>query len=349
MVHIFAQDCLDPAKQIQDKSVHLGIFDPPFGIGEADFDHHYKRANDKVLKGYKEAPDNYAEWTLDWMTEAKRVLRDDGSMYVIMGHSQLRHILNAAAELGLHEINHLIWKFKFGVYTSKKFVTSHYHILYYSKTKERRFNVNCRFGSQEKDAMGKSLLFKDLEDVFDINKQYAPGEIKNQNKLPDDLIQKLILYSSNAGDTVCDFFMGNFTTAYVARELGRHVCGYEINREAYDYHIAKVKATELGCGLIKLKQVENIVPENQGKKLDEATITAICQEFLELEGRLKRSTITQQLQTTYGRGRFAIKNILDEHLDRIKNIKNRDLGDQQQSKIQEWLDWDKATLSTSYD
>lgn len=83
-------------------------------------------------------------------------------------------------------------------------IASHYHILYCSKTNKSKpiFNTHCRFGSQEKDDNGRKLLYKDLEDVFVVNKEFAPGEIKNQNKLPEELIKKLILYSSNEGDMV---------------------------------------------------------------------------------------------------------------------------------------------------
>lgn len=251
MIEIYPEDCLDPEKKIKDGSVHLGIFDPPFGIGEAAFDKHYNRKGGNVIPGYTEAPTDYAQWTLKWMTEAKRVLKDDGSMYIIMGNSNLRHVLNAADALGLFEINHIIWKYQFGVYTKRKYVTSHYHVLFYSKSPKVRhtFNLNCRFVQSDKDENKGSLLYQDLEDVFTINKVYTPGEVKNQNKLPEELIKKLILYSSNEGDTVCDFFMGNFTTAYAALRLGRQVCGYEINPEAYKHHVQKLKDIEPGCDL----------------------------------------------------------------------------------------------------
>ena len=76
-----------------------------------------------------------------------------------------------------------------------------------------------------------------MEDVFAINKQNMPGAVKNNNKLPDELVSKMIEYSSNPGDVVCDFFMGNFTTAYCSTKLNRNVVGFEMNKEAYDYHI----------------------------------------------------------------------------------------------------------------
>jgi hypothetical protein len=82
-------------------------------------------------------------------------------------------------------------------------------------------NLPHRYSPQDRDANGRSLLYRDLEDVWVINREYSRGEKKNGNKLPDELIRKILLYSSNPGDTVCDFFMGKFTTARVALELGR--------------------------------------------------------------------------------------------------------------------------------
>lgn len=318
MINIFPQDCLNNENKIQDDSVHLGIYDPPFGIGESKFDKHYNRDINNIIEGYQEAPDDYEQWTYLWMKEAKRVLKDNGSMYVIMGHSKLRHVLNAAHNLGLYEINHLIWKYNFGVNTRKKYVTSHYHILYYKKSESAKvtFNLNCRFGSQEKDQNNGSLLYKDLEDVFIINKDYAPNQQKNQNKLPEELIRKLIMYSSNVGDTVCDFFMGNFTTAYAALKLGRNVCGYEKNKKSFDYHIDKIKGIQIGCDLPNLKKIENIVPRNQGKRIELSEAEAICDDYRKWNSEnILKKNIKLKLQEKYGRGPFAINNILDKYLD----------------------------------
>jgi site-specific DNA-methyltransferase (adenine-specific) len=176
-------------------------------------------------------------------------------MYVFTGNTNLRHVLNAAALHRFHEINHLIWKFNFGVYTRRKYVTSHYHILYYKKSPNAKitFNTNCRYGDKEKTSSGKSALYSDLEDVFHINKEYRPGEEKNQNKLPDALLEKLILYSSNPGDVVCDFFLGNFTTALVAKSLGRIPWGFEVNPVAYEKGLKKLNDLEVGY---RLREIE---------------------------------------------------------------------------------------------
>jgi site-specific DNA-methyltransferase (adenine-specific) len=314
---IYCGDCIDPDKRISDGSVKLGIFDPPFGIEETGFNKHYKRDSNNVIPGYKEAPDDYGQWTHLWLYEAKRVLHDDGSMYIISGHSNLRHVLNTIHDLGLHLINHIIWKYNFGVNTKRKFVTSHYHILYVCKNEKAKvtFNTNCRFGCQEIAEDGGKALYDDMEDVFVINKDFAPGEKKNQNKLPEELIKKLIQYSSNPGDMVCDFFMGNFTTATVARKLGRNVCGYELNEGSFNYHMERLRELKFGCDVGTLKKVENVIPKNQGKPISEEEIKHICEDYKKmLDDKMMKKVISQKLQEKYGRGKFAVKNILDKHI-----------------------------------
>lgn len=315
MFNIYNEDCLESINKIEDNSVDLGIFDPPFGLKETQFEKHYKRDSSQIIEGYQEAPSNYEAWTYLWLAEAKRVLKPEGTMYVFMGNSNLRYLLNAAYKLGLNEINHIIWKYNFGVFTRRKYVTSHYHILYYSKNKKIKkiFNTNCRFGSHEKKDNGGSKLYQDLEDVFVINKEYSPQKKKNQNKLPEELINKLILYSSNENDMIGDFFLGNFTTAYCALSLGRNVCGYEINKNVYDYHINKLLDVNFGEGLINLKKVENIIPKNQGKKITIEDLNNINNDYYKLlnDGQ-KKKDISLFLQDKYKRGRFSIKNIIDK-------------------------------------
>lgn len=205
---IYSSDCIGSERLIDDNSIDLLICDPPFGIKESKFNKYYSRNNRNVLPGYVEAPDDYAEFTRQWMSVGVNKLKKDGSMIVIIGHTNLRHVLNVAAYLKLHEVNHIIWKYNFGNNTTRKFVTSHYHVLYYTKNKssKRTFNTNCRFGNHEKGEKGESILYSDLEDVFHIKKEYHRGQIKNQNKLPDALLEKLILYCSNPVDVVGDFF-----------------------------------------------------------------------------------------------------------------------------------------------
>lgn len=313
-MNYFHCDCITGAQDhIDDESIDLLACDPPFGINESSFQKHYKRENEYVISGYQEAPDDYYLFTLNWMTEGKRVLKKNGSFYIISGHTNLPIILNVAESLDLTLVNHIIWKYNFGVYTRKKYVTSHYHILYFTKQKAKpTFNTHCRFGPSEKDSDGRSLLYQDLEDVWFIKKEYQHKTKKNSNKLPNTLLEKIILYSSNENDMVCDFFLGNFTTSIVAKQLGRKSCGFELNEIAFNQGIKNMDAISYGEQLKTLKKVKVIKPRNQGKPLSEETKKEIVFDFNALvsQGVTKKSA-TKIIGEKYGRGKFSIQRIIE--------------------------------------
>jgi len=107
--------------------------------------------------------------------------------------------------LGFITVNHIIWKYQFGVVTKRKFVTSHYHCLYVCKNDEKRkFFPYSRYGKEEDDKNGGSLHYKDKEDVWIIKREYWTGDQKTPTKLPAELIKKILMYSSEEGDIVLD-------------------------------------------------------------------------------------------------------------------------------------------------
>lgn len=301
------EDCITGSQKIESNSIDLIICDPPFGIHESEFKKHYNR-KDSTLQGYVEAPKDYDKFTLDWMTEATRILKETGTMYIVSGWTNLSSFYKSIEKLGLIEINHIIWKYNFGVNTSKKYVSSHYHIFYLSKSDKRTFNTNCRFTQMDRTSDDKSILYQDLEDVWVINKEYMPGEIKNVNKLPNKLVEKMIQYSSSYGDTVCDFFMGNFTTANCALRLGRNVKGFEMNPESYNYFIKTLDKIEFGS------DYKEIIPENvyfnQGKPISEEETNKILNKFKILVKEKTKKDAISELTKEFGRGKFAITNIL---------------------------------------
>lgn len=305
---IFNTDCIIGAKNIKENSIDLIICDPPFGINERKFDNHYNRNKNNIIEGYVEAPIDYDKFTLEWMTEATRILKDTGSMYIVSGWSNLPSFYKAISTLNLKEINHIIWKYNFGVNTSKKYVSSHYHIFYLSKTSNRTFNTNCRFTQQDKTNDNRSKLYQDLEDVWQINKEYRPNEIKNVNKLPNKLVEKMIQYSSNENDVICDFFMGNFTTADCALRLGRKVKGFELNTESYNYFIKSLNDIKFGCDITETL-IDNTL-FNQGKPLTLENKNKIIDRFKSLILHKTKKEAVKDLMLEFGRGKFSINNIL---------------------------------------
>jgi len=235
--HVYNADCVEGMKTIPTQSVDLVITDPPFGIEFKAKRENYNRKGSRVLEGYNEVHENdYLTFTRNWMSEVKRVLKESGSMYVFSGWNNLKDILITLDDLGFITINHLVWKYQFGVVTSRKFVTSHYHCLYVClNDKKRKFFPYSRFDKEAKDKNGSSSSYKDREDVWVINREYWNGDIKTPTKLPAEIVRKILAYSSEEGDVVLDPFLGSGQVAVVSKMEKRQYIGFEIVEEYYDF------------------------------------------------------------------------------------------------------------------
>ena len=234
---IYNQDCIDGMKDIPDNKIDLVITDPPFAINFKSKKANYNRNASRVLSGYNEIESkNYYNFTYNWMSQINRILKKSGSMYVFSGWNNLKDILTALDENGFITINHIIWKYQFGVVTSKKFVTSHYHCLYVCKNNnERKFFPYSRFDKNAKTSDGKSLHYNDKEDVWNIKREYWTGDEKTPTKLPAEIIKKILEYSSEEKDVVFDPFLGSGQVAVVSKMLKRKYLGFEIVKEYYNF------------------------------------------------------------------------------------------------------------------
>lgn len=234
---IYNKDCIEGMKDIPSNSIDLVITDPPFAIDFKAVRNNYNRKDSRVIEGYNEiSRANYKDFTMQWMSEVFRVLKDSGSMYVFSGWNNLKDILNALDDNGFITVNHIIWKYQFGVVTKRKFVTSHYHCLYVCKNDEKRkFFPYSRYKKEEIDKDGSSLHYKDKEDVWVIKREYWTGDKKTPTKLPAEIIEKILMYSSEEGDIVLDPFLGSGQVAFISKMLNRRYIGFEIVKEYYEF------------------------------------------------------------------------------------------------------------------
>ncbi len=217
--------------------IDLIITDPPFAIDYKPHRGNYNRTQSSVMEGYEEIDaQDYYQFTKSWMTQAYRILKPSGSMYVFSGWNNLKDVLVGLDDTGFHTVNHIIWKYQFGVVTKRRFVTSHYTCPYVCKDEKlRRFYPFQRFHKDVKDTTGRSLHYRDKEDVWIINREYWRGRTKTPTKLPRELILKILAYSSLPGDMVLDPFLGSGQVAVVAAQSGRRYGGFEIVPEYYQF------------------------------------------------------------------------------------------------------------------
>ncbi len=234
---IYNKDCIVGMKTIPNEKIDLVVTDPPFAINFKAKKSNYNRIASRVLSGYDEIKvEDYYDFTNAWMAEAYRILKKSGSMYVFSGWNNLKDILTALDDNNFITINHIIWKYQFGVVTSKKFVTSHYHCLFVCKDdKKRKFFPYSRFEKNSKTSDGQSLHYRDKEDVWIIKREYWTGDDKTPTKLPAEIIKKILEYSSEKNDLVLDPFLGSGQVAVISKMLGRQYLGFETVKQYYNF------------------------------------------------------------------------------------------------------------------
>ncbi|MEM1544263.1 MAG: site-specific DNA-methyltransferase [Nitrososphaerota archaeon] len=196
-----------------DVKADLIFADPPFGIDFKANLETYNRTPDAL--SYVEVPrEEYPRFIRDLAEWCYRALKPNGSMWLVSGWNNLRHVLDAVEDAGFIQLNHVIWKYQFGVFTKRKFVTSHYHLLLLVKDEE-----DYTFNKPEHYP----------EDVWVIKRPYHHGEETAGNELPDELVERCIKTSSNPRDLVIDPVLGSGTTMKACLKLNRKCIGIEIN------------------------------------------------------------------------------------------------------------------------
>jgi site-specific DNA-methyltransferase (adenine-specific) len=229
--------------EIEDNCVDLIVTDPPFAIKFTGKKANYNRTEENVLDGYEEIDEaNYQEFTYDWLSQSKRILKPSGAMYIFSGWNHLRIILDALHELGFEIINHIIWKYNFGVNCTNKYISSHYHILYVCFDKRKvKFLTYSRFSKGEKIPFTKKdARYADMEDVWTISRENWTGKIKTATKLPGEIIKKILSYSAEPGDLIVDPFSGSGQVAWFTRKMGANYICFEKSKEIYDFSMRRL-------------------------------------------------------------------------------------------------------------
>ncbi len=236
--------------------VDLIFTDPPYNIGYV-----YDKYHDDL------PDDQYVAWCRDWMAECQRVLTDTGSFYIAIGDDFAAQLRMLGKQLGLHLRNWIIWYYTFGQNMKNKFCRSHTHILYFTKhPKECTFNDHLlRFPSarhteyQDLRANPHGRLPNDVWDEF----PRVCGTFKERDgfhgcQLPEAMLTRVIMASSNPGDVVLDPLLGTGTTAVVAKRLGRRYVGIDISPE---YVSRARERLENVCDESEAEPVNGVWPE----------------------------------------------------------------------------------------
>ncbi len=230
-------------EELPDKSIDLMVTSPPYNI---NIKYGNKVVKRKIVaskgKKYNDKLDEiqYREMLNKVFTETKRVLKDDGSIWINIKNRYIDGqivtpywIQDFFSDMYLKNV--IIWNFDWGGSTNLRFAPRYEYIFWFTKKKDSfKFNLD----SVKIPALNyrpdryKSQL-KNPSDVWRIPMVSGNFEERTEHpaQYPEKLIERIIQAGSNEADIILDPFMGSGTTAVVAKKLNRFYIGYEIEQE----------------------------------------------------------------------------------------------------------------------
>ena len=240
-------DVLDVLDQLPKESVDLVFVDPPYNIGKGfEINNNWKR-NDK----------GYIEWCKEWILKIHRLLAPNGSFY-LMAATQYKPFLDIYVREQFTVLNRIVWCYdSSGVQAKTRFGSLWESILLCVKNKNRyTFNYNDIAVPARTGAVRKLIDYrKGIPERY--NNKRNPGNVwyfprvrfrmpeymNHPSQKPELLLERIILTSSNIGDTVLDPFAGTFTANVVAVNLRRNSIGIEINDEYFQEGVERLRVT----------------------------------------------------------------------------------------------------------
>ncbi len=216
-------DCVQAMRDFPSESVDLIIADPPYNLGKD-----YGNGSDSRQR------QEYLKFTHEWLTEANRLLKPHGSIYVFMGFRFIsRMYIVLEEELGLDFNGWIAWHYTQGMGRTKGFSPRHDDILFFSKSKVFTFNLDNIRVPQKYYRSRNNMRGANPGDVWEFSHVHYCQESRTAHptQKPEGIIERMVLASSNENDLVLDPFVGSGTTLRVCQQLGRQSIGIELNSE----------------------------------------------------------------------------------------------------------------------
>lgn len=232
---IFHGDAIEALNMIEDGSIDLIFADPPYNIGK-DF---------AGVKDKWKTDEDYLNWCYQWIELCIKKLKPTGAFYV-MTSTQFMPYFDIFIRKHMTIMSRIVWSYDSSSVQAKKYFGSMYEpILFCVKDKNHyTFNsddilVEAKTGSTRKlidyrkDPPQPYNTKKIPSNVWNFPRvRYRMDEYENHpTQKPIALLERIVLASSNIGDTVLDPFSGTFTTGYVAKLLKRKSISIEIQEE----------------------------------------------------------------------------------------------------------------------
>ncbi len=259
---ILSGDCVEAMRSLPDNSVDCVFADPPYNLQlGGDLNRPDGSQVDAVTDHWDQFDSFqlYDKFTRDWLTEARRVLKPDGALWVIGSYHNIFRVGSILQDLGFWILNDIVWRKTNPMpnFKGTRFTNAHETLIWASMGEKARYQFNYR-------------AMKTLNDELQMRSDWVMPICAGQERLkengkkahptqkPEALLYRVLLATTEKGDVVLDPFFGTGTTGAVAKRLGREWIGCE--REDF-YRGVAMKRIEK-----ELPLDESVIETMQSKK-----------------------------------------------------------------------------------
>lgn len=219
-------DAIEKLKDIPSNSVNTVFIDPPYNLG-------------KNYVNYEDERKDYIEWSLKWLKECFRILKPNGSLF-LLNIPKWAHEIAVELIPKYYLIRWIVWDEP--AEPRGKLIPAHYSLLWFAKTREiKTYPLDL-----SQDSMNYCLRTSciKIRRALKINDKVMPRDVrwdihrvKHKGKrfkyhpvqLPEKLLEFVIKLTTERGDVVLDPMCGTGTTLVVAKKLGREYIGMDID------------------------------------------------------------------------------------------------------------------------
>jgi modification methylase len=229
---ILLGDCVEQLRQLPDESIDLVFADPPYNLQlEGDL----LRPNNTRVDGVHQdwdkfkSFDSYDAFSRAWLGQCQRVLKPNGALWVIGSYHNIFRLGTALQDLGFWIHNDIVWRKTNPMpnFRGRRFTNAHETLIWAGRDQAARvtYNYDAMKTGNDDLQMRSDWLFPICAGPERLRDE--EGRKAHPTQKPEALLHRIILATSNTGDTILDPFFGTGTTGAVAKRLGRNWIGIE--------------------------------------------------------------------------------------------------------------------------
>ncbi len=237
---ILKGDCVAALDKLPEKSVDVIFADPPYNLQLNGDLHRPDQSKVDAVDNDWDQFDSFAAYdafTRAWLLAARRVLKPNGTIWVIGSYHNIFRVGASMQDLGFWILNDIVWRKTNPMpnFRGRRFQNAHETMIWASRdpnAKSYTFNYDALKASNDDIQMRSDWLFPICTGTERLKNDN--GDKLHPTQKPEALLARIMMASTKPGDVVLDPFFGSGTTGAVAKRLGRHFIGIEREQDYID-------------------------------------------------------------------------------------------------------------------